>query len=687
MSLGFSAQISCILVMTIAACGSPAEPVPPPPAVPHGPTVWGVNVVSGDHQVAPAGTPFAGRLIVVARDSAGHPVARRAVTWTVTGSAKLVSKSDTTADDGTAYATISADTNSGTATIGAKVDAVSAGMFAFSFAPPLIFTVVDAIAPVTTCAGVRKGVMIRIRDALGQLIPAGSSVQWSSTLAGDVLGVGTMGASGIATDTVALGSSNGAREIHASIGGFTSPPFPFTSVSPCPIVSLALTTASGALASTGSQLALSATVHNDSGLVVPGVSVTWDAPGHPGAVTPAVSLTDANGVAHATFATGALPGTIVVRAVSSGFTQTAPIAIALAPPAPVATISLPAGALSLNAVRVRDGLAFLSAATAGTLIYDVGNGMAGGSPAQPRLVSQLATPDLAAPTTSAAFTSRLFANPVTGERRYLFVGQRGPGILGSTTAIGDIHVIDVSSLSSPVDVGFIHVDGGSVQDLLLDEPNQVLFAALGAAGVARIDVSGVLGGNLSNRLLQRVRPGGSAPSAAVGLSIANGVLYVSDMWNGLLPYDLASLEQVDRGPGSGALQQGGWMTDVWFPDGVGYTGTGNSCGGGVRVFDLRPQVTAVAGFSLPNAECTISALSGTPDRQFLAVAAEQGDASGFWLYRRNNPFLPNLHAWYAVPAGVRDVEISVIGGRTYLFAATAPPLPQLLIFDITDIVQ
>ena len=47
-----------------------------------------------------------------------------------------------------------------------------------------------------------------------------------------------------------------------------------------------------------------------------------------------------------------------------------------------------------------------------------------------------------------------FHNPVTSERRYLFIGQEGAATIGSSSS-GDIHVVDVSDLAQPARGGIL----------------------------------------------------------------------------------------------------------------------------------------------------------------------------------------------------------------------------------------
>jgi hypothetical protein len=67
----------------------------------------------------------------------------------------------------------------------------------------------------------------------------------------------------------------------------------------------------------------------------------------------------------------------------------------------------------------------------------------------------------------------------------------------------------------------------------MDEERQILYAAYYNAGVVALDVSGTLSGDISSRLLSRIRPGGSGKTYTWGVQLANGSLYASDMLSGL----------------------------------------------------------------------------------------------------------------------------------------------------------
>jgi hypothetical protein len=188
-------------------------------------------------------------------------------------------------------------------------------------------------------------------------------------------------------------------------------------------------------------------------------------------------------------------------------------------------------AYGIHDTYVRDGLGFVFAWNTGVIIYDVGNGIRGGSPASPREVSRLVTSSTKQVSPSV-HNGWWFHNPVSGEKRYLFIGQEGPGIIGSASS-GDIHVVDVSTLADPHEVATFHLDGAGTHNFWMDEPRQTLYAAYYSGGVVALDVSGTLSGDVSNRLLAEVVPGGPGNTFTWGVQLANGSLYASDMLSGL----------------------------------------------------------------------------------------------------------------------------------------------------------
>lgn len=172
----------------------------------------------------------------------------------------------------------------------------------------------------------------------------------------------------------------------------------------------------------------------------------------------------------------------------------------------------------LHDVYVRDGLAFLSYWNAGLLILDVGNGMAGGTPQVPALVSRIRT--------AGGQTHNAWYWPTGG---YVFVGEEDFGTPGI------MHVIDVSDLTEPVEVATFSVSGQTPHNFWMDEEAQVLYAAWYANGVRAIDVSGELHGrlDLQGREITNSRYGFGF-TFTWAPQLYEGLLYASDVNLGLV---------------------------------------------------------------------------------------------------------------------------------------------------------
>ena len=100
---------------------------------------------------------------------------------------------------------------------------------------------------------------------------------------------------------------------------------------------------------------------------------------------------------------------------------------------------------------------------------------------------------------SAVHNGWWFHNPVSGEQRYLFVGQEGAGIIGASVQRRHSRRGRVR-LANPTEVAFFHLDGAGTHNFWMDEQRQVLYAAYYNGGVVALDVSGTLAGDLSSRL-------------------------------------------------------------------------------------------------------------------------------------------------------------------------------------------
>jgi hypothetical protein len=163
------------------------------------------------------------------------------------------------------------------------------------------------------------------------------------------------------------------------------------------------------------------------------------------------------------------------------------VIMSLANPAqPTAVASIVMGAPYIHDVFVRDGLLFTAEWNDGIGIWDIGGGGAGGSITVPRRLAQVSIDG------GEAHNLWWYQDPVTAAKKYVFVGQEGPGIVGSSSQ-GDLHVIDVSSLTAPREVARYTVSGAGVHNVSVDEANGLLYAAFYNGGVRVLDVRGELG--------------------------------------------------------------------------------------------------------------------------------------------------------------------------------------------------
>jgi len=351
-----------------------------------------------------------------------------------------------------------------------------------------------------------------------------------------------------------------------------------------------------------------------------------------------------------------------------------------------ATVPVPAN-YGLHDTFVRDGLAFLCAWNTGILIYDVGNGIKGGSVATPQFVSQIVT-ETAGLTGANVHNAWWFHNPNTSEQRYLFVGQEGPGSVGASSS-GDIHVVDVSDLENPVEVAFYHVAGAGTHNFWMDESAQVLFAAYYNGGVAALDVSGALSGDLAAREIDRIQPGGAGNTYVWGVQQANGSLYAVDMLSGFWQLALAGGALSVVAGGNNVSDRFG--SDLWVHGDHAYTGTWGTRSGNpgneIKIWRLGAGGAPTLVRALAVADIgTVSDLQVSDDGQLLVFSAENGANAGVHVYGLSDPEQPEWLGSYLVGTGVHTASLAEIGGRLYVFAARNPGSPALLILDITDFV-
>lgn len=167
----------------------------------------------------------------------------------------------------------------------------------------------------------------------------------------------------------------------------------------------------------------------------------------------------------------------------------------------VRTVTAPGGEEAtagryLHDVQVKDGLAYLAYWRDGLVILDVGNGIKGGSPEKPQLVSQL----------------RMNYHELYGEgwlagahaifryKDYVFVGDEVfPALfdISSKKRIpvrGIVHVVDVADINHPREVANYTVPEGGAHNIWVKD--DVLSMGYYSGGARVVDVSGELRGDL-----------------------------------------------------------------------------------------------------------------------------------------------------------------------------------------------
>ena len=424
----------------------------------------------------------------------------------------------------------------------------------------------------------------------------------------------------------------------------------------------------------------------DGSTPISGVKVYWTVTSGAGSLSIDSGVTDGAGRASALYTLGNVvgPQTVLARAPSLDSSDSTEVftvtSLTGAGPFPLAAVDILPN-YGIHDTFVRDGIAFVCAWNEGVLIYDVGNGIAGGSPSNPVRVSSIQTAG------GQVHNAWWFHNPVTSQRKYLFVGQEGPGLVPSASS-GDIHVVDVSDLTAPVEVATFRIPGAGTHNFWMDEANQILYAAYYNGGVVALDVSGTLSGNLASRELDRILPG--ATPFFWGVQLANNSVYATDMVGGLWQFTFAN--------GSFALAGGGnnvpdrYTSDLWVHGGYAYTGTWNfrgaTAGNALKVWQLDAGGAPVLVDSIitPNIS-TVSDVEVSDDGTLLMFGTEGGSSAdrGFYLLQSDRPGPSCLYRPLHRVHRHSHESFATIGGRRYAFGAKDPGSPQLIVLDVTGL--
>ena len=202
-------------------------------------------------------------------------------------------------------------------------------------------------------------------------------------------------------------------------------------------------------------------------------------------------------------------------------------------------------------VDVKDGLAYLSYWNDGLIVLDVGNGIKGGSPEHPKLVSQYKYDlDALYRDVEAVGGPGFIRGTHTAWRhgKYVFLGDEvfsaaprateGSGVNALGRAYGRLHVIDVSDITRPRSVAHYEPKDGGAHNVWV--AGDTLYMGDYQGGLRVVDISGELRGDLlrQGREIAHVATAdasGIRPFApnTWGAVYRDGLIYAPDINTGL----------------------------------------------------------------------------------------------------------------------------------------------------------
>jgi hypothetical protein len=206
---------------------------------------------------------------------------------------------------------------------------------------------------------------------------------------------------------------------------------------------------------------------------------------------------------------------------------------------------------TLHDIDIQNGLLYASYWNDGLIILDVGNGIKGGSPSNPQLVTQFKYDlnDLYRQVEASAGPGFIRGTHTAWRHRnYVFIadevfpasGVQGAKDAAAGRAYGRLQVIDVSDLTSPKSVAFYEPEFGGVHNVWV--AGDTLYMGAYNGGFRAFDVSGELRGDLRAQAREMVHVNtadkdGFVPNAAMTWGVVvnplDGLAYVNDMYNGL----------------------------------------------------------------------------------------------------------------------------------------------------------
>lgn len=204
---------------------------------------------------------------------------------------------------------------------------------------------------------------------------------------------------------------------------------------------------------------------------------------------------------------------------------------------------------TLHDIDIKNGLAYLSYWNDGLVILDIGNGIKGGSPSNPQLVTQFKYDlnDLYRDVEASGGPGFIRGTHTAWRHNnYVFIadevfpasGVRGAKDASAFRAYGNLQVLDVSDLEHPRSVAWYQPEFGGVHNVWV--AGDTLYMGAYNGGFRAFDISGELRGDLraQHREIGHLNTAdmeGNVKNAAMtwGVVVKDGLAYVNDMFNGL----------------------------------------------------------------------------------------------------------------------------------------------------------
>jgi hypothetical protein len=169
-------------------------------------------------------------------------------------------------------------------------------------------------------------------------------------------------------------------------------------------------------------------------------------------------------------------------------------------------------------LTVQDGLLYVAYWNAGVIVLDVGNGVAGGSPANPTRVSSFTTS-----------RGQIGSISLWSAKNLAFLREaddRTPGV---------VHLMDTSDLMGVFEVGSWGTPELAPGPVAVDSVNQRLFAAWSSAGVRMLDATGTLEGEMERQGREVAVSLYDGPATnTVRIRVVGDLVFVADGSSGLI---------------------------------------------------------------------------------------------------------------------------------------------------------